>query len=352
MDIKPLLQFVIDKYASDLHLKFGVYPTARIDGALVSIPGTTVLTEKDLEEMIYSVMTENQREFFSKNKEIDFALSFGDKGRFRVNAYTQKGSMAGAFRLIPSKIMSIEELQLPQIFYHISTLKAGLVLMVGPTGHGKSSSLAALINEINASRAENIITIEDPVEFLYYNKKSIISQREVGSDTHSFKAALKSILREDPDVVLIGEMRDYETIEAAITIAETGHLVFATLHTNSAAQTIDRIVNAFPAHQQNQIRMQLSNSLEAVISQRLLPAVGGGRVPVIEAMLGTNAVRTNIREGKTHLIDNIIATSKESGMIALESYMADLINNNKLTLEEAQKWCLRPNDLMKRLQQI
>jgi twitching motility protein PilT len=222
--------------------------------------------------------------------------------------------------------------------------------MVGPTGHGKSTSLAAMIEEINKTRAENIITIEDPVEYLYENKKSIISQREVGADTHSFKAALKSILREDPDVVLIGEMRDFETISAAVTIAETGHLVFATLHTNSASQTIDRIVDVFPAHQQNQIRMQLANTLEAVISQRLLPAVGGGRVPALEVLLGTTAVKTNIREGKTHLIDNIILTSQEAGMIPLEAYMADLIKANKLSIEVAQSWCLRPTELLRRVQ--
>jgi twitching motility protein PilT len=222
--------------------------------------------------------------------------------------------------------------------------------MVGPTGHGKSTSLAAMIEEINKTRAENIITIEDPVEYLYEHKKSIISQREVGADTHSFKAALKSILREDPDVVLIGEMRDFETISAAVTIAETGHLVFATLHTNSASQTIDRIVDVFPAHQQNQIRMQLANTLEAVISQRLLPAVGGGRVPALEVLLGTTAVKTNIREGKTHLIDNIILTSQEAGMIPLEAYMADLIKANKLSIEVAQSWCLRPTELLRRVQ--
>jgi twitching motility protein PilT len=350
MDIKQLLQFVIDRNASDLHLKQGIAPTVRIDGSLVPVPGTKVLTAESVSELIISTMTEEQKKFYEENKELDYAISLGEKARFRVNSYTQHGTAASAFRLIPMKIRSIEELQLPQIFYNISNLKSGLVLMVGPTGHGKSTSLAAMIEEINKTRAENIITIEDPVEYLYEHKKSIISQREVGADTHSFKAALKSILREDPDVVLIGEMRDFETISAAVTIAETGHLVFATLHTNSASQTIDRIVDVFPAHQQNQIRMQLANTLEAVISQRLLPAVGGGRVPALEVLLGTTAVKTNIREGKTHLIDNIILTSQEAGMIPLEAYMADLIKANKLSIEVAQSWCLRPTELLRRVQ--
>jgi twitching motility protein PilT len=347
MDIVTLLKQTMDLQSSDLHLISGTYPMVRVDGKLKPIPGTKILTKEDLDVLVPSMMTKIQRDLYLQNKELDFSLSLEKKARFRVNAYVQRGSMAAALRLIPTRIRSIEELGLPKICYNITALKAGLVLVTGPTGHGKSSTLASMIEEINQSRFEHIVTIEDPIEYAYENKKSVISQREVGHDTLSWQAALKSVLREDPDVVLVGEMRDYETIASALTIAETGHLVFTTLHTNSASQTIDRIVDVFPAHQQNQIRMQLANTLEAVLSQRLLPAVGGGRIPVLEALLGTSAVKTNIREGKTHLIDNIIQTSKESGMFTLESSMVSLIHEGKLDMETAQTWSLRPDELMR-----
>lgn len=349
MEIKTLLTQTVELNASDLHLQAEAYPMVRVDGKLKALPNTTVLKPADLKILVPALMSPSQREIFEQDKEVDFSLSFGTHSRFRVNAYNQQGSMAAALRLIPTNIRTIEELQLPPICKKLAALKAGLVLVVGPTGHGKSSTLASIIEEINRSRSENIITIEDPIEYAYTNKKSIVSQREIGQDTHSWKKALKSILREDPDVVLVGEMRDFETIAAALTIAETGHLVFATLHTNSAAQTIDRIVDVFPSHQQNQIRMQLANTLEAVISQRLLESVQGGRVPVLEVLLGTSAVRTNIREGKTHLIDNIIQTSQAAGMIPLEKYMADLVIAGKLAVEVAQLWSLRPNELMRYL---
>ncbi|MGI5827472.1 MAG: type IV pilus twitching motility protein PilT [Patescibacteria group bacterium] len=349
MDIKHLLQQTLELNSSDLHLVAGAYPMVRVDGTLKPIPGTEVLTAEMLQTLVPQMLTQTQKEFFVQNKEIDFSLALGKQARFRVNAYIQRGAMSAALRLIPSRIRSIEELHLPKICYNLASLKSGLVLVTGPTGHGKSSTLAAMIEEINNSRFEHIVTIEDPIEYAYENKKSIVSQREIGQDSHSWKAALKSVLREDPDVVLIGEMRDYETISSALTIAETGHLVFATLHTNSASQTIDRIVDVFPAHQQNQIRMQLANALEAVLSQRLLPAINGGRVPVLEILLGTSAVKTNIREGKTHLIDNIIQTSKEAGMKPLEDSMIELINKGILSAEVAQMWSLRPNELMRAL---
>ncbi len=347
MEIKQLLHALVDNDGSDLHIKYNAYPMLRIDGSLRALPGSDILTKVDSEKIVLESMTDDQKQYFEKNLEIDYAISLGDIARFRVNAYTQRGSVAAVYRLIPSSIRSISDLGLPNIFYKLAALKSGLVLVVGPTGHGKSSSLAAILEEINRTRSENIITIEDPIEYVYQNKKSIISQREIGNDTHSFKVAMKSVLREDPNVVLVGEMRDYETIASALTIAETGHLVFATLHTSSASQTVDRIVDVFPAHQQNQVRMQLASSLEAVISQRLLPAIGGGRVAVVEAMLGTSAIKTNIREGKSHLIDNIIQTSQESGMIPLETYMAELVKKKRLSLEIAQLWALRPNDLMR-----
>ena len=347
MDMRSLLQQTIELNASDLHLVANAYPMVRIDGTLKPIPGTEVLTNEKLQELVPQLMTKAQNEFFQQNKEIDFSIALGKQARFRVNAYVQRGALSAALRLIPHKIRSIDDLHLPKICYNFTTLKAGLVLVTGPTGHGKSSTLAAMLDEINNSRFEHIVTIEDPIEYTYENKKSIVSQREIGQDTHSWKIALRSILREDPDVALIGEMRDYETIAAALTIAETGHLVFATLHTNSASQTIDRIVDVFPAHQQNQIRMQLANTLEAVVSQRLLPAVNGGRVPVLEILLGSSAIKTNIREGKTHLIDNIIQTSRDTGMQPLEASLAELVEKGILSLEVAQKWCLRPAELMR-----
>lgn len=349
LDIKSLLQFAVDKDASDLHLQTNSPPMLRIDSELVAIPETIVLTKETAKLLVLSLMTQQQQEIYIQNKEIDFSVSLSDKARFRVNAYHQKNSMAAALRLIPSKIKTIDELNLPEIFYDFAKLNSGLILISGPTGHGKSTTLAAIIDEINRQRACNIITIEDPIEYVYENRKAIVSQREIGHDTDSWKNALKSILREDPDVVLVGEMRDYETISAALTIAETGHLVFATLHTNSAAQSVDRIVDSFPAHQQNQVKMQLANVLQAIVSQRLLPTTAGGRVPAVEIMRGTSAIKTNIREGKTHLIDNIIQTSKEDGMNTLEESLADLVNKGIIDFEVAQKWTMHPEELSRKI---
>ena len=345
MNIKDLLQLTVDRSASDLHIIAGVPPTLRIDGQLSSVPGETVLTPEVINNHLKEVLSSEQLEKVTVNKELDFSFPFSDKARFRVNAYTQKGSNALAFRRIPLQIPAIDSLGLPKILHSFTALRQGFVLITGPTGHGKSTTLAAILNEINRTRSEHIVTIEDPIEFVLRPNKSIISQREMGGDTHSWQIALRSILREDPNVVLVGEMRDYETIAAALTIAETGHLVFATLHTNSAAQTIDRIVDVFPEEQQGQVRLQLSNVIEAVFSMRLIPAIAGGRVVGYEVMLGTSAIKTSIREGKTHQIESILQTSQEVGMNTLEKSLVTLIRQGKITLEMAQSYSLRPEEL-------
>lgn len=345
IDIKSLLQQTIDLKASDLHLVSGVPPTLRIEGELRSIANSGILTPELISEGLKQVLSGEQFERLSVNKEIDFSLSFNDKARFRVNAYTQKASLAAAFRRIPLEIPTLESLKLPKVANSFTNLRQGLVLVTGPTGHGKSTTLAAIIEEINKTRSVHIVTIEDPIEFVFKPNKSIISQREMRSDTHSWQVALRSVLREDPDVVLVGEMRDFETISAAMTIAETGHLVFGTLHTNSAAQTIDRIVDVFPEDQQNQVRLQLSSVLEAVFSQRLIASTLGGRVVAHEVMLGTNAIKTSIREGKTHQIDSIIQTSLEVGMSTLENSLAGLVKSGQISLEVAQEWTVRPDEL-------
>ncbi len=352
MDIKILLQNVIDSKASDLHLIAGLPPTLRINGELVSIPSVGVLTPDQIGELLKQILVAEQIERLSVNKELDFSLNFSDRGRFRVNAYTQKNSLAAAFRLIPMEVPDIDSLGLPKMLHSFASLRQGLVLVTGPTGHGKSTTLAAMINEVNKTRACHIVTIEDPVEFIFKPQKSIISQREMRSDTHSWEVALRSALREDPDVVLVGEMRDYETIAAALTVAETGHLVFATLHTNSAAQAIDRIVDVFPDEQQKQIRLQLSNTLEAVFSQRLIASISKGRVVAYEVMLGTTAVKTAIRDGKTHQIESILETSQEAGMSTLERSLADLVKNGTVTMEVAQSWSLRPDELSRLVRSV
>lgn len=345
MTIKELLQLTVEQNASDLHLISGIAPTIRVDGNLFPVPNMGILTPDMVAAHLKEILTSEQLERLTVNKEIDFSLAFSDKSRFRVNAYTQRGSLAAAFRRIPLVIPPVDSLGLPKILHSFTNLKQGLVLVTGPTGHGKSTTLAAMINEINHNRACHIITIEDPVEFIFRPDKAIISQREMRSDSHSWQVALRSVLREDPDVVLVGEMRDYETIASALTVAETGHLVFATLHTNSAAQTIDRIVDVFPEEQQSQVRLQLSNVIEAVFSQRLISAVPSGRAVGYEVLLGSTAIKTSIREGKTHQIDSILQTSQEVGMNTLETSLANLVREGRITLETAQSWSLRPDEL-------
>lgn len=344
MDIQQMFSEAARKEASDIHFIVGFPPMLRVSGVLMPVEGAPPLTPESAKELLYTTFSPEQRELYETNREVDFSLATS-VGRFRVNIYMQKGTIAGAFRLVPQKIKTIEELGLPDICHEFVKLRQGLILVTGPTGHGKSTSLAAMINLINQSKGTHIVTIEDPIEYVYPPGVSIVSQREMHGDTHSWNIALRSVLREDPDVVLIGEMRDFETIQAAITIAETGHLVFATLHTNSAAQTIDRVVDVFPENQQMQIRLQLSNVLEGVLSLRLIPALGGGRIPATEILTATPAVRTLVREGKTHQIDNIIQTSAEFGMMTLESSLATSVKTGKIGMDIAQSFALRPEEL-------
>jgi twitching motility protein PilT len=345
LEIQKYLEYTLSHDASDLHLMVGALPVVRIDGQLRPISGEDVLTPQKTEQLVLEMLSPEQKDLLLTNKEVDFSFALGQVARFRVNAFYEKGYVAAALRLIPIKIRTIEELNLPQIVSTFSKDAQGFVLVTGPTGHGKSTTLAALINQINESRSAHIVTIEDPIEYVYPTKRSLIAQREMHLDTHSWEISLRSVLREDPDVVLIGEMRDLETISAAITIAETGHLVFATLHTNSASQTIDRIVDVFPENQQGQVRQQLSSVLTAVVSQRLLPAIGGGRVPAVEIMTANSAVRASIRDGKTHLLDNVIQTSAAQGMMLLETSLAGLIRAGKLTYEEAMQHAIRTDEL-------
>ena len=347
MNIRDLLQLAVEKQASDLHIIAGIPPYIRVDGSLSPVSNELILSPDDTEKIAKDVLTAEQYERFSVNKELDFSYAFSQKARFRVNAYTQRATTGLSFRLIPLEIPKVETLGLPRILHTFTGLKQGLILVTGPTGHGKSTTIAAVLEEINQQRNEHIVTIEDPIEFIFKPVQSIFSQREMGTDSHSWQIALRSALREDPDVVLVGEMRDYETIAAALTVAETGHLVFATLHTNSAAQTIDRIVDVFPEEQQSQVRLQLSNVIEAVFSMRLIPAIAGRRVVAYEIMLGTSAIKNAIREGKTHQIDNIIQTSTEVGMNTLEMSLAQLIKENKISLDIAQAYSLRPEQLMR-----
>lgn len=343
--IELLLEEVVKKKASDLHLQTGVPPMLRVDGSLVPVSGAQPLSEEVLETLVFAMLDEDQKQILLKDKEFDFSFAFGDLGRFRVNAFHERGNLAAALRLIPNEILTIEQLGLPSITNKFAQYPRGLVLVTGPTGSGKSTSLAALVDKINTERAEHIITIEDPIEFTHKSKKSLVVQREVHYDTYSFSAALRSSLREDPDVVLIGEMRDLETIAAAITIAETGHLVFATLHTNSAAQSVDRMIDVFPPHQQPQIRAQLSNILMAICSQRLIPSIGGGRVAAAEVLVATPAVRNIIREGKTHQLEAVIQTGAEFGMQSMDKTLVGLIHAGTITYDEARNYAVDIDEL-------
>lgn len=334
--IEILLEEVIKKKASDLHLQVGLPPMIRVDGALAPAAGTEVLTDEAVEALIFAILDEDQKQILLKDKEFDFSFAFGDLGRFRVNAFHERGNLAAALRLIPNEMLTTEQLGLPPVVNKFADYPRGLVLVTGPTGSGKSTTLAALIHKINMERAAHIVTIEDPIEFTHTSKKSVIVQREVHYDTYSFSAALRSSLRQDPDVVLIGEMRDLETIAAAITIAETGHLVFATLHTNSAAQSIDRMVDVFPPHQQPQIRAQLSNILMAICAQRLVPTIGGGRAAAAEILIATPAVRNIIREGKSHQLEAVIQTGAEFGMQSLDKTLVTMIHAGTITYDEAR----------------
>lgn len=348
MNIFDIMEQVIQKEGSDIHLLTNSPPMLRVHGELLAVEGLPALTAEQATMLVDPLLTKEQKDYVKVNKEIDFGFQYKDKGRFRVNVYHQQGEIAAALRLIPPHIKTLDELMLPEIFHRFTQYKQGLVLVTGPTGEGKSTTLAALIEEINNSRGEHILTIEDPVEFVYQPKKSIISQREINKDTHSWSVSLRSALREDPDVVLVGEMRDFETISAALTVAETGHLVFGTLHTATASQTIDRIIDVFPATQQNQVRQQLASSLQAVVSQRLVPITSGGRMAAVEVMLALPSVRNLIREEKVFQIDNIIQTSSEQGMILMETNLFNLVQRGAITKETAIAYSFRPQE-MKRL---
>ncbi|MCX6726092.1 MAG: type IV pilus twitching motility protein PilT [Candidatus Shapirobacteria bacterium] len=347
MEIKELLEYTINKNASDLHLLSGVPPMIRINGVLLPITGKEILTAEETSNLVFSLVNNEQKEILLVNKELDFSFDYQGQARFRINAYYQKSNLAAALRLIPNKIPKINELNMPEICHTFTQLKQGFILITGPTGQGKSTTLASIIDEVAQTRPIHIVTIEDPIEYLFTHQKAIVSQREIRADTHSWQIALRSCLREDPDVVMIGEMRDYETIASALTIAETGHLVFATLHTNSAAQTINRIIDVFPANQQDQIKTQLSSTLEAIISQRLLPSLTGGRIPATEILVNTPAISNAVREGKSAMIDTILQTSAEMGMRTLEMDLARLVKERKVDLETARAFALRPEELMR-----
>ncbi len=334
MEITELLKFTLDNKASDLHLSGANQPIVRIDGELQRIK-TDTLTGDDVRSMLFSVMTEEQRAVYERDLELDFAIAFGTNARFRVNAFTNRHGSAAVFRVIPTVIPTMEQLDLPPIMTRLAELEKGLVLVTGPTGSGKSTTLAAMVNHINAKYPYHILTVEDPVEFLHTSQKSLVNHREVGNDTQSFGRALKSALREDPDVILVGEMRDHETISLALTAAETGHLVFGTLHSNTAAKTIDRIIDVFPAEEKEMVRAMLSSSIQGVISQTLLPKEGGGRVAAHEIMVGTNAVRNLIRENQLSQIYSMIQTGSRYGMQTMEDSVNDLLAGGLISAETA-----------------
>ena len=334
-NMADLLQLMVDRGASDLHITSGTHPQIRVNGRLNQLTQFEVLTPQDTQRLAYSVLNEGQKQKFEEENELD--LSFGIQGlaRFRCNVYRQRGAVGCAIRVIPYKIRSFEELSLPQIVQQLADRPKGLILVTGPTGSGKSTTLAAMIDKINNERHDHIMTIEDPIEFVHPHKQCLVNQREVFADTQSFTKALKSILRQDPDVVLVGEMRDLETIAAALTIAETGHLTFGTLHTNSCAQTMNRIIDVFPTAQQAQVRAQLALVLEGVLSQTLIPKVGGGRVMALEIMVATPAIRNLIREEKIHQVYSAIATGQKFGMQTMNQSLADLTKRHLITKEDA-----------------
>lgn len=345
-NINEILRRMVDSKASDLHLVVGSPPNARIDGKLVPLVDYGIISNEMLKEALYSLISDEQKKIFEKGKELDFSHSIPQVSRFRVNMLYQRNTLGAVFRVIPAKPPTIEELNLPPIITALCMKPRGLVLVTGPTGSGKSTTLASMVNYINRTRAEHIVTIEDPIEFLHKNQKSIIRQRELGSDTLSFSEALKHVLRQDPDVILVGEMRDLETISLAVTSAETGHLVFGTLHTTSAASTIDRIIDVFPSGQQAQIRMQLSTTLEGIICQTLVPKKEGkGRACAMEILIGTMGVRNLIREGKTHMIINMLQAGVKDGMQTLNSALHKLVTSGAISVDDALLKSSQPDEL-------
>lgn len=333
--LKSLLQLVGQQGASDLHLVVGRYPTLRIDGKLHPITQEKILTPADTKAMSDVLLTDEKKEELIAAGQTDFSYNFEDKVRFRTNVFFQKGYVSVTMRFVMDRLRNLEELGIPKALYDFAHHSQGLVLVTGPVGHGKSTTLAAIIDYINRNQEKHIVTIEDPIEFVYNQDRCIINQREIGRDAKNFPDALRAIFREDVNVVLLGELRDLETISTAMTAAETGHLIFATLHTNDSAQTIDRIVDVFPSHQQNQIRMQLASVLLGVISQRLLPHTGGGRIPAVEIMFKNNAIENLIRENKDHQLDSVIETSLKDGMVSLDRALADLVKRGLVAVDDA-----------------
>ncbi|HWH10177.1 MAG TPA: type IV pilus twitching motility protein PilT [Solirubrobacteraceae bacterium] len=350
IDFADVLMEVIGRRASDLHVAAGARPTVRVRGRLTPLTDFPILSPEDTREIVYSILSGEQRRRLENDLQIDFAYVIPGQARFRVNAYFQRSALGAAFRLIPTDLTSIDDLGLPPIVHELTRKPRGIVLVTGPTGSGKSTSLAAMIDEINATREEHIMTIEDPIEFLHVHKRCIVNQRELGTDATSFAAALKSALRQDPDVVLVGEMRDLETIATALTAAETGHLVFATLHTSDAPQTVDRIIDVFPAEQQNQIRVQLSVALQGIITQQLLPTSdGSGRVVACEVLVPTPAVRNLIREGKIHQITSFMQTGSAAGMQTMDAALASLVRAGTITQKLAESRSSTPEELKRLL---
>ena len=344
-ELSGLMMTVVKEGASDLHISVGRPPTMRISGSLIPLIKKSVLSREDTKGLIFAMLDEKQRESFTTNKELDFSYSFEEKVRFRVNVFYQRGFMGMSMRLIPIEIKDFVSLNLPDMLTGFANKQQGFFLVVGPIGHGKSTTLAAIIDYINHTRSEHIVTIEDPIEYLFVQDKSIIDQREVRIDTKDFQTALRSMFRQDANVAMIGEMRDMETVAAAVTAAETGHLIFSSLHTNNAAQTIDRVIDSFPPDQQNQIRLQLSNALLGVFSQRLIPRISGGLIPAYELFITTSAIKNLIRENRVHEIDMIIETSYELGMISLNRSLSDLVRAGEITTESALNYSLNPKGL-------
>ncbi len=343
--LNDLLTTCAKQNASDLHIAVGRRPTLRIDGVLVPLQKEPITTPESAEGLISELISAQQKERLLVQRQLDFAYSLEDKARFRVNVYFQRGYLAAALRLVAARVKTIQELNLPPILHDFTKLSQGFVLVVGPAGHGKSSTLAAVLDEINHTRSDHIITVEDPVEYLFTQDQCIVSQREVGTDTTSFHAALRTILRQDPDVIMVGEMRDAVSIATAMTAAETGHLVLSTLHTNSASQTIDRIIDSFPAEQQGQVTSQLAATLVAILSMRLVPRISGGRIPAMEIMIVNPAIRNLIRERKTYQIDLVIETSLQEGMVTLNRSLVNLIKNKEISLENGELYSLNPAEL-------
>jgi twitching motility protein PilT len=340
--LEELLEVVLSQGGSDLHIFAGGVPVIRVAGALIPLTRFAPITNEEAEVMLKSIVPEGRWHVFEENQSIDLSYAYKTQTRFRINGYRVQGTTALALRLIPHAIRTFEELNLPPILDVFTQRQQGFFIAVGPVGHGKSTTLAAMVNRINETSARHVITIEDPVEYLFTPKKSLIHQREVYIDTPSFSSALQSTFREDADVLMVGEMRDYETISSAVTAAETGHLVFSTLHTNNAAQTIDRIIDMFPAEQQGQVRVQLAGSLAGIFSQRLIPRVKGGLIPAYELLINNNAISTLIRDAQTHEISSVIQTSSQEGMIDMDRMLADLVRRGEVTVEHAYEHAMDP----------